>query len=149
MTEEEILNQWQTEGRIDPLQLGNESLRKTQLHARYYRLYIQAEREYRKAKDDLAQVHKEVYALYKDGPSKEDLKSGRVIHASLLPKGAINKVQELQVYIDADPKYIAAVEQVAQKNAIVGLLKSILGIINNWNFTVGDAIKDYQFKLGK
>jgi hypothetical protein len=144
MTLEEILEEWDTDSRIDPLDLGNEVLRLTNLHGKYLRLLAIEGRELRELEGRLKQLVHLKTEWYKGNLNgTEELKKlGWEPHL----KNVLNP--DMQRHIDADREVIRLTRSVGEQREKKEVLSSILKEVFSRSFNIRAAIDWRKFEAG-
>ena len=143
MTRDEILNEWRSDGYIDPSHLDREALDVPRLHAKYLshlsyeRLVLKAvESEFRKL--SLAKFE---FLLH--GDTVESKQRGW----ELPPQGRLLRT-EVDRYLAADDDLNKLAYKVENQKQKVFILEDILRLIHGRNYLITNAIKFQIFQGG-
>lgn len=144
MNIEQIYAEWAIDSKIDPENLGNESLKIPQLHHKYYKILIKERLILKQKKYKHKQLFLEKYKFYTEGPTKEQHDLGWVLPA----KGMILK-NEVEKYLDADQDLIDSNLSCNFQEEKVELLVDIIKTLNARNFIIKNALDDRRFMNGE
>lgn len=139
----ELHDQWEKDSSIDRSELGEESLRIPQLHAKYYRMYSVERQVMRQWEQALKKLHKLKFEYYNGTISEEDLKSQGWEPFSL----RILKT-DLSMYMDADEELIKARSYMEQQQEKIDFLESVIKNLPSRGFQIKAAIDWEKFKAG-
>lgn len=131
---EEIQEIWDQDAKIDEIQLGRESLKIPQLHAKYYRIYLKEKvvllklnAEYRKTK-----LEKFEFLI---NPTQEKIKEGWKVP----PQGKLLKPDVAQ-YLDGDDILLQLELRIGLQQEKIEMLKSILDTLKGRGFLIKNYI---------
>lgn len=141
MTLDDILNEWDKDSVIDRLDLGDESLKISRLHAKWLRILANERLRLKKRQTELYQLKRDKLEFYIQGPTKETHEAGWEMPA----RGAVLK-SDLPVYMDADKQIIEKTLEVAYQNEIVQAIDLIFVSLKGRGFDIGRKIDDMKFK---
>lgn len=133
---EEIHNHWEKDSKIDATELTEESLKISNLHSKYMKMYTSERVSLLKLESELPKLRKDKYEFYTQGPSKEHLERGWSY-----PGGKILK-SEASIYLESDDDIINLNLKIAYQREKLDLLTNIIKSLNNRNFQIKNAI-DY------
>lgn len=140
---ERIFEEWGKDSDFDKTELGDEALRTTKLHHKYY-MILSAERMTKKQLEaEMKILRLEKHEFYTQGPTKETMEKGWTLPAI----GKIIK-SEVQTYVDADKDIIDLSLKIGVQNEKIELLESIIKTILNRGYYVRSAIDWEKFKMG-
>lgn len=140
---EQIFELWTEDCNINKSELGEEALKISMLHQKYYRIFIQERLIQKKYETELKQLRLEKYEFYTQGPSQEQIDKGWKLPSI----GRILK-SDVNTYIDADEDIIKQTLRIAAQSEKVDLLESIIRTLRDRNFNIRAAIDWERFKVG-
>ena len=143
MNIEHILEEWQTDCKIDHTMLAKEAVNIPQYHHKYFKLMISERLLMRKLEADMKQLKLDKHEFYTQGHTKETQEKGW----TLPPKGLILKA-DLPMYMDADPDIVSLNLRIGYQMEKIDLLESIIKMIMNRNFQIKSAIDWIKFQQG-
>jgi recombination/repair/ssDNA binding protein UvsY len=142
MTLEDIESQWEVDSRIDHTELGSESLRTSELHCKYYRMFGRERLVKRKLESDLRELRLAKHEFYLHGPSREtEAKGWKATGVRILK-------QDVGTYIDGDPDIAEATLRLGYAQEKVDFLESIIRVISNRNYAIKNAVDFLRFTQG-
>jgi hypothetical protein len=142
MTIDEILALWEVDSNIDPTDLGEEVLKISKLHHKYFQIYTKEKMLLRKQESDLKKLKLDKFEFYTQGPNEETPKSW-----SLPPKGIILKA-EIPSYMEADKEIIELSLKIGYQQEKVDLLESIIKSFQYRGYNIKSAIEWHKFTMG-
>ncbi len=140
---EEIFELWNEDCQINKNELGNEALKISKLHAKYYKIFIREKLILKKYETDLKTLRLEKHEFFVQGPTPEQAAKGW----ELPPIGRVIK-SETSTYVDADNDVIKQTLKIAAQHEKVSLLESIIRSLRDRNFNIRAAIDWERFKVG-
>lgn len=140
---ETIYELWAQDAVIDQTDLGNASLKSSELHQKYHKIYTNERLQLREVEIRLKQLKLEKFEFYTQGPTKETQERGW----QLPPVGKVLR-QDVQNYIEADNDIIQLTLKLGLQQEKVELLESIIRTINNRNYQVKNALDWLRFTSG-
>lgn len=141
---EDIISLWEEDTNIDRKDIGEEALKLSKLHQKYYQIYIHEKLVLRQYQAQYKSLELEKYEFYTQGPqSKEQLDKGWKIPAS----GKILK-SEVKPYLEADPDLIKLSLRIGKQNEKCDYLDSILKSLNNRGYNLKLFLEWEKFKMG-
>lgn len=140
---DEIYEQWEQDSKINPSDLSMESIKISELHHKYFKIFTNERLILRKHEMDLKILKKEKFDFFTFGPTKETQEKGW----TLPPSGKILK-SDVQFYIDSDKDIIALTMKVGIQNEKIELLDSIIKSLNSRSFNIKNAIEYMKFQAG-
>lgn len=143
MTVQDIHDMWKVDGKINGVELADESLKIPQLHGKYLNFLSDNRTTLKRMRLKLKQLLLE----------KDEYYSGRMATDKLVAKGLKpfpHKVMkgDLEKYVNADKEVIELQLKIADKEEMISVLESIIDQINKRTFVIGNAIKWNQFTNG-
>lgn len=142
MNVDDILSLWESDSRIDQTELGRESLRISELHCKYYKIFVGERLLKRKLDSDFKELKLAKHEFYLHGPSPETQAKGWA------PTQARVLRQDTPTYLDGDPHLVELSLKVGYQQEKIDLLESIIKMISNRNFVVKNAIDFLKFTNG-
>jgi len=141
MNLEKIQEMWEKDSQIDPDNLHDETLKTTQLHAKYYTLYNTITLLKEKAKETYNRVRLERYNYYTGKADPE------VYEQEPFPYKVRDK-DALQRHIEADEKLNKLDIKIKYYNTEIKFLEDIIKMISNRNFQIKNTIDWHKFQAG-
>ena len=142
-TIEAIHGLWDTDSKIDDLELDLESLKIPQLHSKYMKIMNDENRILNRMVFTHKMLEKDKHEYYSGKMCEEDLEERNWKPLTLkILKGDVPK------YVEGDSDVIQNLVMISDQREKVALLNSILGTINNRSFQITNAIKWKQFING-
>ena len=141
MNIEEIQEMWQRDSVIDPDNLHDETLKTTQLHAKYYTLHNTITLLRERAKESYNRVRLERYNYYTGKADPE------VYEQEPFPYKVRDK-DALQRHIEADEKLNKIDMKIKYYNTELKFLEDIIKTISNRTFQIRNAIEWQKFQAG-
>jgi hypothetical protein len=142
MTLDEILDEWRKDSDIDRTELGEESLRTPQLHAKYYRLFSTERLKLRKMEADLKQLKLDKYEFYTQGPNEDTPTTWK-----LPPRGMVIK-SDVQMYMESDRDIIDRLLKIDYQREKVEALESFVRTLTTRGYAIKNAIDFLRFTSG-
>ncbi len=140
MNIEEIQSLWESDSKIDPDDLHNESLKIPALHSKYYNIYNNI-LLLKKMEDNKYKILKKDKWLYYSGKADPDVyKNDPFDHKVLKP--------DIDKYMDADPDIIRSISKIEYYQTMLNFLDSILKTILNRTYQIKNAIEYMRFTAG-
>lgn len=140
---QDIIEQWQEDAVLDPLDIIGGNARIPMMHAKYSRLYVFERLQLRKMEAEyrVFKLHKQEFLI---NPNQEDIDT----HGWQVPeRGKILK-QDIDRFIDGDRDLIKKELDVGLQQEKVDFLKSILQSINARTFLYKNIIEEKRFQAG-
>ena len=143
MTVEEIYELWNEDAEIDKVELGNEALKTSKLHNKYFRFFTNERLILRKLTEKKKQLKLLKFEYYTGVLDEETLKErGWAPNPKRIIRG------DTEMYIEADQDMVDLNLRIAYQQEKIELLDSIIKTISTRNFNITNAIKWEQFKVG-
>ena len=137
---DELCDMIEADSVIDKNYLDREALKVPSLHAKYYRIFMDAIRVLRAQEQKLKEVKKDRSDYYlgkaDDQVYKDEPLNFKVIKA------------DLDLYLDADEKYSSAVARRDEQRMKVTMLEDFIKTLNNRSFLISNAINFAKFQAG-
>jgi len=141
MNLEEIQKMWNRDSEIDRDDLATESLRISQLHAKYYEVYNAILLLREKTKEQFNKVHLERYNYY-TGKADPD-----VYEQDPFPY-KVREKESIQRYLSADEKLSKIDLKVKYYDTMLKYLEEIIKSISNRGYVIKNAIDWMKFTSG-
>lgn len=138
---EKIREDIKIDSKIDNLHLFEESLRQTQLHAKWFDLLAQTKREYRKIKANQQKAYLTLWKYYQGKTSPEFNAKFGIMNEKILKS-------DVEKYIEADDAWLKIKEVVQNQFALVELIENMLENIKQRGFAIKHAIEYKKFEAG-
>lgn len=140
---DDILLLWDVDSKIDRSELGEEALKISVLHKKYYKIFINEKLVLKKYEMELKQLKLEKFEFYTQGPTPEQASKGWTLPSI----GRIVR-SDVDRYIEADKDIVNLVLKVAVQHEKIDLLESIIRTLRDRNFNLRAAIDWEKFKVG-
>jgi len=140
---EKIFEEWDADTDFDKTELGDEALKVSKLHHKYFRILSQERITRRSLEADLKVLRLEKFEFYTQGPSKESVERGW----EMPPIGRVVK-SEVNNYMEADRDIINLSLKIGIQNEMIDLLESIIKTILSRGYNIKAAIDWEKFKMG-
>lgn len=140
---EDIFTEWETDSNIDITELGEESLKISKLHHKYFRILSNERMQYKKLEAELKMLKLEKHEFYTQGPTKETMEKGWQLPA-------VGKILRSDVnnYIDSDKDIVNLSLKIGMQLEKIDLLESIIKVIINRGYNLKVALDWEKFKMG-
>ena len=140
---EEIFELWEKDSVVDKTNLGDESLKISELHFKYYKIFIDEKIRLKKYEADMKVLRLDKYDFYVNGHNDDTIKKGWI-------QPAIGRIlrNDVQMYLDADPDIIRLNLKIGIQDEKISLLESIIRTVSNRNFVIKNSIEYEKFKMG-
>ncbi|CAB4182173.1 Recombination, repair and ssDNA binding protein UvsY [uncultured Caudovirales phage] len=140
---EKILEEWQTDCKMDRTHLDREAVSIPQLHHKYFKLMVSERLLMRKLDADMKQLKLDKHEFYTQGHSKDTQDKGWILPS----KGLILKA-DLPMYMEADREIVSLNLRIGYQLEKIDLLESIIKMVMNRNFQIKSAIDWIKFEQG-
>lgn len=139
---ENIISEWEKDSKIDPFNLGNESIAIPLLHHKYYQIYLAEKAQYFAYESQYRKLKLLKYEFYTQGPTKPEHDGWQ------LP--AIGKIlrNDVQMYIDSDSDIIDIEMRVKYQKEKLDFVESIIKSLTNRGYQIKSAIDYEKFRSG-
>ena len=131
MTRDELIKMWTEDQKIDENDIGTECSKVSQLHAKYWELYL---KEYKKSKAF-------EYKLYYERSQKYDY------YKNDSPE-LLSTKDELTRKVDADPFICEQKILFAEQESKVALIEDIIKIVNNRSYLLNTMVSWQKLQRG-
>ncbi len=140
---DDIFALWETDAKIDRQELGEEAIKISVLHGKYYRIFINEKLALKKYEAELKQLKLEKFEFYTQGPTKEQIDKGwQLPTIGRIVRGDVDR------YLEADNDIINYTLKIAVQNEKIALLESIIRTLRDRNFNIRAAIDWAKFQVG-
>ena len=140
---EEILALWETDSKVDTIELDKESLKIPSLHNKYLKIYTSENLLLKKMTHDFKEMERNKFEYYSGKLSEEDLKDrgwDQFDHKLLK--------QDIPRYLESDRELIKFLLRIDYQKEKVETVKSIMSSINGRSFYINNAITWQKFLNG-
>ena len=144
---ESLLKLWETDSKIDDVNLDDTSINSAKLHSKYLELYSHSKLRLKKKELELAVLNKDLWLYYNGKMTKEEMDelswNYDPFNGMAKPlKGDMNK------FYDADPNKIEMEMRVEYLKAYCDTCKDILDNVRFRHLTIKNIIAHRQFVSG-
>ncbi len=140
---EDIYSEWEKDANIDITELGEEALKISKLHHKYFKILSHERLQYKKLDAELKMLKLEKHEFYTQGPTKETMERGW----QLPPVGKILR-SDVNNYIDSDKDIVNISLKIGMQLEKMDLLESIIKTIINRGYNLKVALDWEKFKMG-
>lgn len=140
---EQIFAEWEKDSNIDQTELGEESLKISKLHHKYFQILTYERVQHRKLEAELKVLRLDKHEFYTQGPTKETMDKGW----ELPPVGKILR-SDVTNYLEADKDIVNLSLKIGIQLEKIDLLKSIITTLNSRGYNIKAAIDWEKFKMG-
>lgn len=140
---EDIQNNWEKDSNIDRIELGEESLKISQLHSKYFKIFSTERLQLKKWEKDYKLLYKTKYEYYNGVLSQEELKQNGWEPFSL----KVLKT-DLHIYIDSDKDIVEYQLRIDMQKEKIDFLENIIKNLNSRGYQINNAIAWEKFKVG-
>lgn len=144
MTLEEIQNMWSADCKIDELNLGSESIKTPELHAKYLNLLSTYKLQLRKTESKLLSLRKVKCRYYRGEMTVDELDN--LGWDPYLGNSPLKN--EMSEFLDTDPDVIKATDRAEYIRTITFTLESILRSLNSRGWDIKNAVEWTKFTNG-
>lgn len=143
MNIDEIITIWTADSKIDRTELGEESLKITQLHAKYYKIFSMERLKLRKLEIDYKVLYKQKWDYFLGHMDIDELNE-----RGWEPNPLKILKQDINLYIDSDKQIIEHNMKVLLAKEKVEFLENIIKSLTSRGFNIKSAIDWEKFKVG-
>lgn len=136
----EIIEMIQEDSKLDYSALDAESLKIPYLHGKYYPIFIEEAKLYKRVSQEFKALKKEKMEYYL-GRCEDKVYEEKPLHLKVMRS-------DLDIYLDADPELSALDDRVDTQKRKVEMLESFLKSLNTRGFNIKSAIDFMKFKNG-
>lgn len=140
---DKIFEEWDKDTDFDKTELGDEALKVSKLHHKYFRILTQERITRRSLEADMKVLRLDKFEFYTQGPSKESVERGW----QMPPIGKVVK-SEVNNYMEADRDIIDISLKIGIQSEKIDLLESIIKTILSRGYNIKAAIDWEKFKMG-
>lgn len=140
---EEIENLWKSDSKIDRTDLATESLKISELHNKYYKIYTREKMLLKKMQSDFLVLRKTKWEYYNGKISPEEL---REMGWDSFDKRVLKS--DTDVYLQADKGIIESNLAISYQSEKVSMLESILESLKQRTWNIRNAIEFIKFSQG-
>lgn len=140
---EDIQNHWEKDSNIDRSELGEESLKISQLHSKYFKYYSHERLILKKMEQDYKTLYRKKFEYYNGTMSYENLKEN-----GWDPNPLKILKSEAPIYISSDGEIAELQLKIDLQNEKIYLLENIIKSINTRGFSIKNAIDWIKFQNG-
>ena len=141
MNLDDIQKMWTRDSEIDRDDLATESLKTSQLHAKYYELYNTTILLRERAKESYDRIYLERYNYY-TGKADPDVYEDEPFPYKVREKDAINR------YMTADERVSKIDLKIKYYDTMLRFLEEIIKSLSNRNYAIKNAIDWMKFQAG-
>jgi hypothetical protein len=140
---EDIQLLWEKDCNIDRTELGEESLKISQLHSKYFKLFSSERLLLKKLDKDYKDMYRTKFEYYNGVLSHDELKENGWEPFSL-------KVlkSDLHIYLDSDKDLMAFQLKLEMQKEKIDFLENIIKSLNSRGYQIKSAIDWEKFKVG-
>lgn len=143
MTLEDIFELWSKDCDIDRTELGEESLKISQLHAKYFKIFSTERLSLRKLESDLKILKKYKHEWYAGSLDYDDMNE-----LGWEPNPLKILRADIPQYIEADKDYIELTLKISYQKEKVDFLEQAIRSLNSRGFNIKSAVEWEKFKVG-
>lgn len=143
MNIEKLYEEWAEDGKIDIVNVSQQSADIPKLHNKYYRYYVEEGLKLKKLKSEYKQLYKLKTEYYKGDLDIEELKE-----YGWQPQPLKILRQEIPTYLEADDDLIKKSLRIGMQEAIVDYLESIIRQINSRTYHLKTIVDWERFRTG-
>ena len=140
---DDIFGLWEEDSKIDRSELGDAALKISQLHNKYYRIFVNERLVLRKYEAEMKRLKLAKHEFFLLGPTEETRDAGWDLPAVGKPLKS-----DIPTYLDADKDIIELSLKIGMQNEKIELLASIIKTIAQRSFNIKAAIEWERFKVG-
>ena len=140
---EQVYDEWAKDGKIDVVNVSQQSADIPKLHNKYYRYYVEEGLKLKKLKSDYKLLLKLKTEYYKGDLDIEELKE-----YGWEPQPLRILRQDIPTYLDADPDIVNKSLRISMQEAIVDYLESIIRQINSRTYHLKTIVDWERFRTG-
>lgn len=140
---EEIQSLWEEDSQIDRTELGEESLKISKLHNKYFKIFSNERLSLRKLEMDYKSLYKLKYQYYQGILSDEEYKE-----LGWEPFQLKVLKQDIPVYIEGDADIININLRIGLQSEKVSYVESIIKSLANRGYQIKNVIEWEKFKVG-
>ncbi len=138
----DILEQWAADTKIDPLDLGNESLRSPLLHSKYVQYHAQENMVLKKLVREMKELKKVRWEFYSGKGTGKDYRDAGMTSNIRIMKA------DVPMYMESDQEINNLQDKIDIAEQKVQVLKEIISSINARNWIIRNAVEWRRFTEG-
>jgi hypothetical protein len=143
MTLDDIMKKWSADSDIDRTELGEEALKISKLHSKYFNIFSSERLQCRKLEADLKVLKKQKYEYYNGSLDYDELNE-----LGWEPNPLKILRADIPQYIDSDKDYVELTLKIAYQQEKVDYLESAIRSLNSRGFNIKAAVEWEKFKVG-
>jgi hypothetical protein len=140
---EELQDLWTKDCQIDRTELGEESLRVSQLHSKYFKFFSAERLTLKKLEKDYKVLYRHKFEYYNGSISQEILRE-----FGWEPNGLKILKSDAHIYLDSDKDLIELSLKMDYQKEKIDFLENIIKSVNNRGYQLKSAIDWEKFKVG-
>lgn len=144
ITLNELQDQWKADCKIDELNLGSESTKTPELHAKYLNYLTTFKLQLRKYESQMYSLRRVKWRYFRGELSREELEN-LGWEQYLGPQPLKNEMQE---YLDSDPDIIKIVDKIEYIKACLYQCEFIMKSLNSRTWDIKNAVEWTKFTNG-
>jgi|TARA_B110000263_G_scaffold62826_1_gene54045 hypothetical protein len=144
ITLNELQEMWAEDCKIDDLNLGPESTRTPELHAKYLSMLSTFKLQLRKNKSNLLTLRRVKWKYYRGELSQQELND--LGWDQYLGNAPLNN--QMNDFLDTDPDVITITDKVEYIDTCITLLEGVMRSLNSRSFDIKNAIEWTKFTNG-
>ena len=144
ITLNELQDMWVEDSKIDDLNLGPESTRTPELHAKYLNMLSTFKLQLRKNKSNLLSLRRIKWKYYRGELSQQELND--LQWEQYLGNAPLNN--QMNDFLDTDPDVIKLTDKVEYIDTCITLLEGVMRSLNSRSFDIKNAIEWTKFTNG-
>lgn len=137
---DDLMKEIEADSVLDKNNLDREALKIPSLHAKYYRIYMDAIRLLR-AVEQALKDQKKTQSDYYLGKADDQVYKDKPLNFKVIKA-------DLDLYLDADKVYASAVARRDDQRMKVTMLEDFIKTLNNRSFLISNAIQWQKFQSG-
>lgn len=140
---EKLLDEWEKDCEINPLDMTEESIKSGRLHSKYYNIFVREKLRLVKLKSDKKLLYRDLYDYFTGDISQETLKE-----RGWEPRNRRILKTEMDIHLESNEDWINFNLKYALQEEKVNALEAMLKVINNRSFQISNIINWEKFKNG-
>jgi hypothetical protein len=140
---EDIQLAWEKDCNIDRTELGEESLKISQHHSKYFKLFSYERLQLKKLEKEYKEQYRVKFEYYNGILSHEDLKQ-----RGWEPFNLKVLKSDLNIYLDSDEDLISMQLRLDMQKEKIDFLENIIKSLNTRGYQINNAISWEKFKVG-
>jgi hypothetical protein len=140
----DLQDAWKEDCKINEMNLGQESVRTPNLHAKYLNFLSSTRLNLRKAESDYYNCRRKKYKYYRGEMTREELEAENWVQW----QGNKPLKNEMDEYLQVDPDLIAYQDKVEYFKTVLYQLEQIIRSLNSRTWDIKNAIEWNKFTNG-